>query len=263
MKIIRSISVDLINYDTFEPLTGAVEFEEIFKPFQGQTRSQFDFFKEEDLAQAIKQLTTYNLDYKSYYRIELDSNDELKNYPAVYIAFNAPKNPVLDVSENSISVNSKISKKNFHSHVYPWKNEEFIVLSKKGMEFFKKHIPEITFVEIKDNKGEMDYYLFDKIKTLNSPRLYPEFCNVEPSPTIDGTYIIKNHDGRFNLTEDSLKEINNAVFMREKSFSLNGKKYACGIPSYACTGEFAYKFSQHFNLDKDMCSLFIPTLMNA
>lgn len=263
MRIIKSLSVDLIDYDTFEPLPGAEKFEENFKSFKGKLRSGFEFVNYKEFNTAINELQSSKLNFDLYYRIELENDEELKNYPAVYIVFNSPKNPILDISGDSILVNSKISKKNFHSHFYPWKNEEFLVFSKKGMEFFKENIPEITFVEIKDKKGTTEYFLLDKIKTLDSPRLYPESCSIEPSPTIEGTYVIKKSDGRFNLKEDSLQEINKAVFMQEKSFSLDGRIYESGIPSYVCTGEFAYKFSQHFNLDKDMCSLFIPTLTNV
>ncbi|MGH1335338.1 MAG: hypothetical protein ACRBFS_04355 [Aureispira sp.] len=101
MKRIQTLSVDLINYDTFE----AQAFEATFKAFQGSSRSHFEFLETNELEKAIKELVASKLDYKLYHKIALESEEELKNYPAVYISFNSPKYPVIDCKNSLWSVN--------------------------------------------------------------------------------------------------------------------------------------------------------------
>lgn len=260
MKTIQIISVDLINYDTFEPLDGAVSFEANFKDFQGESRSHFEFRDQGELDNAINELTASKLEYNLYYRVELESDEELKSYPAVHIAFNFPKHPVIQRRNDLLIVNSKISKKNFHRQFYPHLGIDHLLFSRKGMEFFKESIPNISFREINDSNRKTDYYLLDNIRTLQSPRIYPESCQAELSPLNNQTYNVKNSDGRITFSDDSLEEVKNAIFVKERSFSLNGEEYLSPSTWYLCTGEFAFGFSQYFNLQKEMCSLSIPTL---
>ena len=99
MKIISSLSVESIDYDSFETLAGFDEFEEKYKSHQRQYRTYFYFDTSEKgkIEEAKLFLDDFKLVYKQYFSIELETDEELKNYPIVGIAFNTTKFPVLDV----------------------------------------------------------------------------------------------------------------------------------------------------------------------
>ena len=97
MKIISSLSVESIDYDSFETLAGFDEFEEKYKSNQRQYRTYFyfDSTETERIEEVKLFLDDFKLVYKQYFSVELETDEELKNYPIVGIAFNTTKFPVL------------------------------------------------------------------------------------------------------------------------------------------------------------------------
>lgn len=256
MKTISTLSVESFDYDTFEQLPGYDKFEEKYKLYEREYRTifYFDCVKKETIDEAKNLLEDLKLAYKQYFSVELETDDELKNYPIVAIVFNTTKFPIVLETKGKLTIGSKVSKRNFHNCIGTRKQ----VFSEKAKVFFEKNIEHIHFTTVFNEKGTQKYYIIENLKQLQNPRIYPEYTSVEAYK--DDMFHIENTDGRFDYSEDALQEIEQHTFLMENAFIHQGKHYKSPYESYVCSGEFAYELKKHFNLKEDVTTFYIPTL---
>lgn len=245
MKTFKLLSVKLINLETFKNFDGTEQFEAEFSEY-AESGSLYKFFNASDMERAENLLNVLNLKYDKYYGSEVESDEDMMAHPIFYIIFSANHKTVVKEGETFFVNSKKMGKKNFQKDM----DEDLLILTKKGMEFFKAEIPEIEFEKILDITKKTEYYKVVNFFESAFPIIYKKEFYLEESQVFKGTYSI-TPDGRANLDDRAINEIRNNKLVTFKTFEIGDQVYPSTFALTLISGEFALKIKQNFNLEKE------------
>ena len=245
MRKFQLLDIKLIDLDTFKYFNGAEEFENEFKHY-AESKFEYKFYNYSEAEEAEKLLLKLNLHYNKFYGTEVESDEDIITHPAFYIIFSANYKTAVK-EENTFFINSKkMGKKNFQTDM----DEDFLIMTKKGMEFFKNEIPEVKFEKILDTTKKTEYYKVIYLPELDFPIIYKKALELKEFRNFKNEYSIKS-DGRTDLEDDAIKEIKKNKLLKCKTFKLGEKIYPNVFSLTLISGELAFKIKQNFNLKEE------------
>jgi hypothetical protein len=255
MKNQTIISVKTTNYETFEKYPNADFFREEFLHFALNNR-EFAFENDEDFEQAKTRLNDLNLDFQVFYKIILESDDELSCYGAVYVIFSSEPDLLKNDGNNRFVLNRKKIKgfdirKDFKTDILVISNEMKTFLETIGINF--------NYIQI-DSVGSNNYYLIKDIPELkNSP--IPEADGVQESANKEFPgYYCTGTNGIVRLPIDAVEEIKEIKMIMSNHFYFKDIRYKESSSSFLCTGEIAYHLKQFLRAKPEQLEIFVPFL---
>lgn len=220
MKIYKTISVELMNYDTFTEYPGAAEFKKVFDEEKVNEWS-FRFYDESRLAHAEKTLKKLKLSHKIYYGIEV-SEKKLSEFP-VFAAGPLVEYDLIEKKSNSLKLNfKKIGRK---TYLKDFATNTWII-AEKLKPVFENFCPHIKFKKYTHPTNGSNFYVMQNIKELKDPMIIVHAESIlESTGDYKGTFYPGYSDGRVSFTEQALRQIENENLCEGNQFVYEGRKY--------------------------------------
>lgn len=245
MKKYCEFDVELVDLESFEELPGAEVFTQEFSDF-AISRLRFRFIESRDIQQAKNRLTELNLKYKEYRGIELDSDEELENYPIVVLAFNA-----LDADSKEQQIH--------YPDIYTDLKRKTLNVSTSGKKFLSHCIPNLSF-SASSNKT---HYTVENIACMENPDVVDKQLKKIEKAHMAGKdyYIVTETDGLMQFNQKSVQELANSNFKKMTSFFYEGEFLETPFTRYVSTGLFALKLKKFLDSNQSI-SIIIPDIYN-
>lgn len=256
MKKVKTIAPDLIDYDTFEPLKGANDFQNCF----AENREEVSYFRFYDgdmrFEDAVKMLNNLRLPYNIFYGVKLETEDEYINYPILFVSFGSEPDLIYEEGGTKVIDKKKIKKKNIAKD-----HETGILVMDEGVKkLFELYCQETEFYLIPNDDNSKQYYAIGKMKELTTAPIHKGTKGVEEVPHIPGTYRNIGYTTHIDFHEDAFSEVKKHHFTFSRHFEYNGAKYPMWAVRYMTSGAFALSLQK--NSPKDV-EISVPTLNNV
>jgi len=240
MRKFKILDIKLVDFDTFESYDGAEEFEKEFQQY-AKDKFTYKFYSDAEVDKAEKLLGQLNLHYNKFYGSEVESDEEIKEHPAFFISFRSDYNLVVKKGDDLLIDSKKMGKRNFQKDL----TEDVWIFTKKGIDFFKKEVPEIRFEKILDVTKKKEYYKV-RFPELGFPIIYINAINIKENEKVKGRYSYYS-DGRTDLDEEAKTEIKKHKLSLSTTFKSGDKIYPNVYNLIIISGDFAFKLKQNFN----------------
>ncbi len=252
MKIIQP---ELMDYDTYEPLNGATEFESSFADNKKQY-SSFCFYEGDTrFGEAVKMLDDFKLPYSIFYKVTLETEEEFLSYPIFALNFGSEPGLIYETKKNKV-INKKKIKKQRIGKCY---NTGIVVMDEKMKKLFEQYCKETEFYPIFTDDHSREYYAIGKAKELTTAPIHRGTKGVEEVPHIQGMYRDIGYVTHIDFHEEAFHEIKEYNFAFSRHFEYNGTKYPMATDGFWASGEFAIALQK---TDPKNIQIYIPTLNN-
>ena len=253
MRIHKEFLVDDINFKTFEPIANAEVFRAKFDEYS-TSPIMYKFYKKEIWEEAEALLIELNLNYSGGYGIELETEEEVKSYPAFVFAPHSDYN-LVKKNGNIWNVASKIKSYLIFQDI----STDEIYISKKILNFFKEHAPSIKaeLIETK-SKGIGEFYRLSNFVIMRNPIICGNINSTIYELTVKDLFDLHNHNGLQTFSDEGKREIILNKISMSDSLLFESEIYK--TPSkLIVSGEFVYLFLKEFGNKEDF---FTPLTMD-
>jgi len=234
MKKYRELNVDLVDLERFELYPGAQQFSDEYADF-AIMRLRFRFEDFNILKEAKDKLLESNLTFDEYYGVRLETEEELLNYPILFVTFGSE--PGLIYEEDGIKIldKKKMGKKSIAKDF----DRDIVVMEEKMKKLFEEYCKGITFYQISITNKSKKYFALGDIKESLFPPIHEGANGVEEIPHIPGNFRNIGLITHIDCHEESFEEIKAYNFTFSKHFEYKGTKYPMAAITFCVSGKFA------------------------